>query len=170
MTNSPRTGLAAGLLLMLAACSSVPERPPAPSRPAPGHMPEHAPRQPPANGAVPEPARPSGVMGEAARRLYLKARKASAAGHDAEAAGLLERALRIEPRHPLLWHNLAVVRFNQGRYTQAEALARKANSLSGHDRALRARNWRLIAAALREQGKPRAASRAEARARRLLNQ
>ena len=47
-----------------------------------------------------------------------------------EAAGAsLERALRIEPRNPWLWLELAQLRLAQGQYAQAITLARKSNQL-----------------------------------------
>ncbi len=60
----------------------------------------------------------------------------------AEAA--LERALRIEPRNPALWHELAKLRLNQGQYQQAETFAKKSNAWAGGNRRLRAANWRVI--------------------------
>ncbi len=60
------------------------------------------------------------------------------------AGAALERALRIEPRNPVLWHELARVRLRQRQYQQAEALALKSNSWAGDNRALRAANWRAI--------------------------
>lgn len=158
-------------LLALGGCSSLPDRP-MPSRdgsaPAPQSVPpatpQAAPQTEPDQPGARQPVAPPTVLGDAAQRLYLAAKQASAAGRDAEAATLLERALRIAPRHPLLWHNLAVVRFNQGNYAQADSLARKSNSLANHDRNLRSRNWRLIAAAQRGLGQPQQAAEAEARA------
>jgi predicted Zn-dependent protease len=62
-----------------------------------------------------------------------------------EAAGAsLERALRIEPRNPLLWQELARVRLQQGQFRQAENLAAKSSALGGDERRLRMENWRLI--------------------------
>lgn len=61
-----------------------------------------------------------------------------------EAVIRLERALRIEPRNPMIWHYLATVRFQQGDLDKAEALAIRANSFAGASRSLRAANWRMI--------------------------
>lgn len=70
-----------------------------------------------------------------------------------EAAGAsLERALRIEPRNPWLWHELARLRLSQGHYAQAITLAQKSSSFAGHDRSLQARNWRVIGNAHVAQG------------------
>jgi tetratricopeptide (TPR) repeat protein len=67
------------------------------------------------------------------------------AGHYPNAVAALERALRIEPKNPRLWLELARVRFKQGDYAQAENLAARSNSWITNDSDLRAENWRLIA-------------------------
>jgi cytochrome c-type biogenesis protein CcmH/NrfG len=77
--------------------------------------------------------------------LMESARADAAAGKLATAAASLERALRIEPRNPRLWHELARVRARQGQHAQAENVAVRSNSFAGDDRALRAENWKLIA-------------------------
>ncbi len=66
------------------------------------------------------------------------------AGRLDQAVIQLERALRIEPRNPMIWHYLATVRFQQQELDKAETLAIRANSFAGESRALRAANWRLI--------------------------
>jgi Tfp pilus assembly protein PilF len=73
------------------------------------------------------------------------ARADASAGRLANAAASLERALRIEPRNPRLWQELARVRLKQSDYAQAESTAARSNSWAGSDNALRAENWRLIA-------------------------
>ncbi len=80
------------------------------------------------------------------------ARADAAAGRLANAAATLERALRIEPRNPRLWQELARVRLKQGQYAQAESVAARSNSWAGSDNALRAGNWRLIAEARTARG------------------
>ena len=49
------------------------------------------------------------------------------------AAASIERALRIEPRNPRLWQELARVRLKQGQYAQAENVAARSNSWAGDD-------------------------------------
>jgi cytochrome c-type biogenesis protein CcmH/NrfG len=83
------------------------------------------------------------------------------------AAASLERAIRIDPRNPVLWYHLATVRLSQGDSSQAEQLAVKSNSLAAGNRTQQARNWRLIAQARREQNDTRGAATAEQRARKL---
>jgi Tfp pilus assembly protein PilF len=72
------------------------------------------------------------------------ARADVAAGRLATAAASLERALRIEPRNPRLWHELAQVRLRQGQFAQAASLAQRSNAWVGSDTALREANDRLI--------------------------
>ncbi|TMH72474.1 MAG: tetratricopeptide repeat protein [Betaproteobacteria bacterium] len=115
------------LLLMLAGCATAPEPGPAP---APV---EQAP--PPYLG----PRESVAVAG-----LMESARADAAAGRLPTAAASLERALRIEPRNPRLWQELARVRLQQGDFAQAESTAARSNSWAGNDSALRAENQRII--------------------------
>ena len=99
--------------------------------------------------------------------LLANAREAREAGQYGRAASALERALKIEPRNPRLWHRLALIRFHQGRHAEASALALRSRSLAGGDPDLDSRNWRLTAAARHalgdEEGAREALRRAEAR-------
>jgi len=76
----------------------------------------------------------------------------SKAGKREAAGALLERALRIEPRNPWLWLQLAQVRLAQGQYAQAITLARKSNSFGGRQPRLQAENWQVIGQARVAQG------------------
>ena len=84
--------------------------------------------------------------------LMDSARADTAAGNLAGAAASLERALRIEPRNPRLWQELARVRLKQGQFAQAESVAARSNSWAGEDKALRSENWRLIAQSRESRG------------------
>lgn len=101
----------------------------------------------------------------AVRGLTAEARADLSAGRYASAASGLERALRIEPRNPRLWQELAALRLAQGDAAQAENLATRALSYAGGDRQLRAANWRLIAAARSARGDQAGAAEAEVRRR-----
>jgi predicted Zn-dependent protease len=79
------------------------------------------------------------------------ARTDAAAGRLTSAAASLERALRIEPRNPRLWNQLARVRLQQGDNAQAESLAARSNGYAGGDSALRADNQRIIDEARRRR-------------------
>ena len=72
------------------------------------------------------------------------ARTDAAAGRLPNAAASLERALRIEPRNPRLWQELARVRLQQGDFAQAESMAARSNTWAGGDSTLRAENQRII--------------------------
>lgn len=114
-------------------------------------------RQPEPGGPVPEPVPPLPAPAARTENLAIAglldgARADAAAGRLANAAASLERALRIEPRNPRLWQELARVRLKQGDYAQAESTAARSNSWAGSDNALRAENWRLIAHAREARG------------------
>lgn len=72
-------------------------------------------------------------------------------GKAEEAIHSIERALRLEPKNPWLWHRLAVLRFKNHQWRQAVALAEKSNSLSGRYPELRKANTELINRAKRHQ-------------------
>jgi Tfp pilus assembly protein PilF len=110
---------------------------------------------PPGPETRPEPPPPAVMAPKeniAIAGLMESARAESAAGNLSGAAAALERALRIEPRNPRLWHELARVRVKQGQHAQAESVAARSNSWAGDDKALRAENWRLIAESRRARG------------------
>jgi tetratricopeptide (TPR) repeat protein len=96
---------------------------------------------------LPEPSGNPAVLA-----LLNKAHGQAAAGRMDAAGANLERALRIEPRNPALWQELARVRLEQGQYRQAENLAAKSNALAGGSRYLQAANWRIIAEARSRRG------------------
>ena len=77
--------------------------------------------------------------------LMDSARKDASSGRLGSAVATLERALRIEPRNPRLWHELALVRLRQADYSQAESLAARSNTYAGTDSELRAANQKIIA-------------------------
>ena len=128
--------LLALLAVAVASCATV--RQPEPGAPIPVPAP------------LPEPAARTENLAIAG--LVDGARADAAAGRLANAAASLERALRIEPRNPRLWQELARVRLKQGDYAQVESTAARSNSWAGSDNALRAENWRLIAHARDARG------------------
>ena len=85
--------------------------------------------------------------------ILQNARAEAASGRLANAAASIERALRIEPRNPRLWNELARVRLQQRDYGQAEATAARSNSFAGGDADLRAANAEIIAQARQARGK-----------------
>jgi len=133
------------LLVFLVACATPPETPPS-SPPAP----------PPEAPAIPQPETPPPPVARsentAVAGLMETARVDAAAGKLSSAAASIERALRIEPRNPRLWQELARIRFQQGQFVQVDSVAARSNSFAGADNALRAENWRLIAQAREARG------------------
>jgi Tfp pilus assembly protein PilF len=99
--------------------------------------------------------------------LQQNASELSRQGQPAKAASILERAIRIQPRNPQLWHDLAQVRYSQQRYQQAESLALRSNqyALRRHD--IKRANWLLIANARQKQGNAKGAANARKQAQRL---
>ena len=112
-------------------------------------------------GAAPVSENPA-VLG-----LLEQARADAAENKLQSAAGTVERALRIEPRNPWLWQELARLHLAQGDHAQAESLAARSSTWAGNDRALRAANWRLIGAARAARGDAAGAQAAAARAAEL---
>ena len=84
--------------------------------------------------------------------LINSARNDSNAGKPDSASATLERALRIEPRNPVLWHELARMRLQQGLPDQAASLAAKSNAWAGKNRGLQAANWHIISRARSQRG------------------
>lgn len=108
------------------------------------------------------PSRESGVQ-RATLSLLDEAEQALHAGNVLKAEEYLERAIRIEPRNPRVWHALARSRFQQGRYSQAIQMARKSNSCLP-DRATERSNWLLMEQAYQAMGDTDKAKNAHDRA------
>ena len=126
------------LLILISGCAAPgPEQPP--TTPEHEQPPPIADSAPPSAADAQKPAENIAVAG-----LMDTARADVAANRLGSAAATLERALRIEPRNPRLWHELALVRFKQGDYAQAESTAARSNAWAGSDADLRAANQRII--------------------------
>jgi Flp pilus assembly protein TadD len=82
--------------------------------------------------------------GGAASLLLADARQAEQAGQFSRAEMVLERALRVEPRNAKLWHEMALVKFKQNEYGQAEQFCLKSNSLAGKNPELTRENWLML--------------------------
>lgn len=167
-TRLIRNSLIAVLAMGLAACGGYSRKAPpaqveersAPPETQAGSTPQIAAYTPP---AAPRVARPQ--PNRAVSVLTRRADDQRRAGELDAATVSLERALRIAPDDAMLWHRLAEVRLDQHRYSLVVQLASKSNALAlPADRDLRARNWRLIAAARRGLGDSRGARDAEQRA------
>lgn len=142
------------VLALLAGCSSGPRR----SAPAPvvgsgaasaesASGVQTAPATPlpdfrPLPRAAEQPSAPASSPAVVA--LLSGAERQRAGGELDAAVATLERALRIEPRNALLWHRLALIRFEQRRYALAADLAARSNSLPHANSSLREANRSLI--------------------------
>jgi hypothetical protein len=124
--------------------------------------------QPPVPG-VPQAAPPAVTRPQppAVVALLDTAERQANSGDLEAAAASLERAIRIDPRNPVLWYHLATVRLSQGDAQAAEQLATKSNSLASGNTVQQVRNWQLIARARRAQRDEPGAVAAERRAREL---
>jgi Flp pilus assembly protein TadD len=100
-------------------------------------------------------------------RLSDKAKDEMEAGNMEQAYTTAERAVRIDSSNPYLWHLMAQIQLKRGNSYQAEHLARKSNLLAKGDKSLQAKNWRMIAAALRKRGATGEAEAAERKAKEL---
>lgn len=164
-----------GLLMLASACA--PRRaypppapyPPPPSQPGPVESeqplpPSHRPPVPPEPQRPPPPRSAEQVSGPAVMALLGAAEQRAVAGDLDSAAASLERALDLEPRNPFVYQRLAALRLEQGQAGQAEALARKANSLAGSNPHLKAANWRIVAQSRTMRGDSVGAASASSRA------
>lgn len=138
--------------------------PPAAVEPAPAPVQPPAPRPPAPPPADLPPAEITREGNQAVAALLESADKNVKSNQLDKAGAALERALRIEPRNAGIWHDLAQIRLHQGQYQQAESLASKSSNLAASNRALQARNWKVIAAARKAAGNTAGAEEAEARA------
>lgn len=153
------------LLLLLAGCAGVTPQAPAnstmPAASTPDAIPQNGIPGQSADGIITEPVpMPAVSENRAVIALLDRARLDTGAGQREAAGASLERALRIEPRNPRLWHELAQLRLAQGQYVQAISLAQKSTSFAGRDRRLQALNWRVIGNARVAQGNPAGAEQA----------
>lgn len=121
-------------------------------------------------GAVSESERPSAenkrpdqtaTAGRSALKLLETARLQAEAGQGELAAATLERAIKIEPDNPWLWHRLAVLRMQQRKWAQAIELANRSIALANGNQRLIGGNWLVISLALEGAGNKEAAIKAK---------
>jgi Tfp pilus assembly protein PilF len=89
--------------------------------------------------SAPRPAPAERPRNAAAASLQSTADQQRARGEPEKAVATLERALRIDPKDPLLWLDLAEIRLEQGDRAQAVQLARRAETLAAPGSAAAAR-------------------------------
>lgn len=103
------------------------------------------------------------ISGPAVLSLLRSAQAARAAGQYGQAAGSLERALRIEPRNYFVWSTLADTYLRQKNFDQAISVAQKSNSLGRGNVYVEQENWRVIRDARTASGNAAGAADAQAR-------
>jgi tetratricopeptide (TPR) repeat protein len=131
----------------LVACAARPVFPPPGAPPGATVAPRPAPQPPYA-----PPARQF-RLGPAATALVAQAHAQAKSGEYPAAGATLERALRIEPDDPLIWIELGRLQLDQHDPGQADGMGRKALALAEADPSAQAAAYRLIADALRAQGR-----------------
>ena len=138
--------------MLLAGCTlpPLPEEPRDPTviRPAPPPAPQPAPPAPPlviepVPTPEPEPEPQWPAVSATSAQLLSESRRHQDAGNLAQAATSIERALRIDPRQPLLWLELGEIHLAEGDYVQAEAMAARALNLAGSWRGVQEQAERL---------------------------
>lgn len=100
-----------------------------------------------------------------AASLQKTAGEALTAGRFSQAEILVERALRLEPRNPELWHMMGRVKSGQSNPAQTVQFCLKSNSLAAGNSALTRRNWLLMAKAYQAMGQETQAAQARAKAK-----
>ena len=171
MRRSMRYIAAVCVAAALAGCATEPFKPapaPGPTTPSPAGRGPTLPEVPvPAPGTgepvieapLPTPVpkeRPKvapATLSPASKALVTQAQTQRRKGDLPGATVSLERALRIEPRNPLLWIEMGRLRMDQRNYPQAEAMGRKALSMAVGDARTQSAAWQLIADSLRARGK-----------------
>jgi|GEM_PF-686433 hypothetical protein len=140
---------------------------PTPPPPPPVSQPQVVvPRPPPP--PRPRPKVPPAKLSPASQSLVTQAQAQRKKGDLPGASVSLERALKIEPRNPLLWIEMGRLRMDQHNYAQAEALGRKAISMSAGDVRTQSTAWQLVGDSFRARGRNPQAQEAYAKAKEIL--
>ena len=109
------------------------------------------------------------LQNEAVVQLTDEARRAEHAGDYEQAAVLIERALRIQPRDPELMQHMAEIQLSKGEYEQALNFAVRSYDIGPRVGEICARNWRTISVAKGYLEDTAGASEAEERAGQCMN-
>lgn len=100
-----------------------------------------------------------------AASLQKTAGESLSAGRFSQAEILVERALRLEPRNPELWHMMGRVKAGQNNPTQTVQFCLKSNSLAAGNPALTRRNWLLMEKAYQDMNQEEKAFQARSKAK-----
>jgi len=80
---------------------------------------------------LPEPQPEWPPLSQTSTTLLGESRRHREAGNTPQAASTLERALRIDPRQPILWLELGELHLAEGDFVQAESMASRALDYAG---------------------------------------
>ena len=105
------------------------------------------------------------LQNPAVKELLASADTAESRGDYGQAATLLERALRIQPRDPEILQSLAEVQLQIRDYAQALSFATRSYDLGPRVGEICSRNWRTISVAREHLGDHRGSSDAAEKAR-----
>lgn len=105
--------------------------------------------------------------GPAVVALLDDADRYSGLGDNQQAIASVERALRIEPKNPVLWNKLGRLHLQNGSWVQAITMAKKSNVHVGGDQSLQADNWQIIGRARQGLGDSAGADEAYKKAQQL---
>lgn len=153
--------LAASAALLLAACAG---RSPAPVEDREVEQRVRSPARQESAGVQVFP-----LQNPAVQQLTEEARRAEYAGDYDQAAVLLERALRIQPRDPELMQHMAEVQIQKRDYEQALNFATRSYDIGPRVGEICARNWRTISVAREYLDDARGAREAEQRVGQCMN-
>ena len=109
------------------------------------------------------------LQNPAVKELIADAGAAESAGDYGQAAVLLERALRIQPRDPELLQNMAEVQLHMKDYEQALNFAVQSYDSGPRVGEICSRNWRTIGVARERLGDHAGSVEAEGRATGCMN-
>jgi tetratricopeptide (TPR) repeat protein len=109
------------------------------------------------------------LQNPAVKELLADASAAEAAGDYGQAAVLLERALRIQPRDPEILQNMAEVQLQMKDYEQALNFAVRSYDTGPRVGEICSRNWRTIGVSRERLGDAGGASEAQERAAACMN-
>jgi tetratricopeptide (TPR) repeat protein len=109
------------------------------------------------------------LQNPAVKELIADASAAESAGDYSQAATLLERALRIQPRDPEILQNLAEVQLRVNDYDQALNFAIRSYDIGPRVGEICSRNWRTISVAREHLGDHNGSVQAEKKAAECMN-
>ena len=105
----------------------------------------------------------------ATQSLLAQAQTAMDENNFHQAEMYIERAVRIEPRNPRLWHTMAMIKLQQGQYGEVVNFCLKSNSLVADNAQLKKENLLLMALAYHQMGEYDKAEAVERQAAEIEN-